>query len=89
MEAASLPLLKTLLSSYNKLRKLKHSTTPKLSKDQLLQLCGALEKGLDNFVTADATKTSAMTYMSHLLVAFLAFLLPQRSQVTRVDSRWL
>lgn len=82
MEAASLPLLKTLLSSYNKLRKIKHSTTPKLSKEQLLQLCSAVEKVLDNAVTADATKTEAMTYMSTLLVAFLAFLLPQRTQVS-------
>jgi len=80
MEAASLPLLKSLLSSYNKLRKAPRSTPPKLSKEQLLQLCDALEKALDT-VPTDATKTKAMCYMSNLLVAFLAFLLPQRSQV--------
>jgi hypothetical protein len=84
MEAPSLPLLKTLLSSYNKLRKLKHTTSPKLTKQQLLLLCAALEKHLDEGAASnisDATKSRAMQYMSCLLVAFLTFLLPQRSQV--------
>lgn len=86
MEAPSLPLIRILCSSYNKARKLSKKHEPRLSAAELLKLATAVEQKLDSHTPTSPTKLEALHYMSVLLVAFLSFTLPQRAQVTDIQS---
>jgi len=81
LEATSGFLIRSLMSHYNKLR---HKTGAKgaaMTSAQLLTLVTRLETQLNAPLPTDCTSSGAFRFMSHLLVAFLTFILPQRSQV--------
>lgn len=59
-------------------------TTTALSSDQLLKLATCLEKALSAAPPALPSVTEAFAFMGHLIVAFLTYLLPQRSQVLKL-----
>jgi hypothetical protein len=82
LEATSVFLVKSLMSYYNKLR---HKNGPKgaaMTSSQLLALVARVEEELNAAAPAQCTGACAFRFMSYLLVAFLTFILPQRSQVS-------
>lgn len=81
LEATSLFLVRTLMTQYNKMRHRNGPKTVAITKSQLLLLASRLEDELNSPVPITCNRACAFRFMSYLLVSFLTFILPQRSQV--------
>jgi hypothetical protein len=88
MEATSLFLAKTLMSQYSRLRRQKLPKAAALTQAQLLSLASKVESVLEEPVPASCDRSQPFRFQAHLIVAFLTWILPQRTQV-EVPSRVL